>query len=66
MTEDYTKHIVREGRVTWCGLPKWSYMWCFQDLTHAEMAVEQGSRLVPCERCLAEAHKAAEPVEGIA
>lgn len=52
---DYIFCIVKAGTESLCGERSMDFK--FQSVEHAEMAVEQGSRLVPCEECLSKATK---------
>ncbi len=48
------------GVMSWCGKNYRHHEWLFTNLAHAEGAVSQGSRLVPCPECLERARKAME------
>lgn len=37
---------------TLCGERAWPMRWLFEDRGHAYRAVANGSRLVPCEKCM--------------
>jgi len=49
---EWLKCIQASKTETACGRTREPFEWCFVDLEHAQGAVKQGSRLVPCEGCL--------------
>jgi hypothetical protein len=61
---EWLKHIKKDNHKTYCGL--WSQgMWLFQSLEHAELAILQEQRLVPCKKCLMAVRKVEVSVVGL-